>query len=137
MSIAKLKALSPTERHALLPALCRLLVARAALVGGIRWASLRLQGKPARDAGPYRPELWAARAHVLHGLSARLPGVACLSHSLALRWWMRCRGLEAKMHIGVCKQNEGIESHAWVSYEGHVIFEPAANIDRFQVVETY
>jgi len=137
LSFTRFKSLSPIERQAILPALMRLLVARAVLTLGIQKASKWLGGQIRPSGRNYDSQLWAARARVLHGLSARIPGVACLAHSLALRWWMRSQGHDARMVIGVCKTSGKLESHAWVQVGEQIMIEKEVNIARFRVINHY
>jgi len=137
MMLSKLKRLNSEERKALLPALFRLLITRLVLFAGIRNTSRRLGGKLGSGQNDFDPALWTARAKVMQGLAARLPGMACLTQSLALRWWMRAHAHDAQMKIGVCKTAERLESHAWVELDGHSFAEKQVNIARFQVVESY
>jgi len=137
MLLAKLQSMTTTERRALAPGLARLLVARLFLVFGIRKTSRWLGRINKRAQAPFDSRLWEARGRVVKGLSARLPGMACLTQSLALRWWMRADGLEARMKIGVRQVQEQLKSHAWVELEGKAIAESGDNIRQFRVIETY
>ncbi len=50
-------------------------------------------------------------------------GATCLSRSLTLWWLLRRQGIESDLRIGVRKQGEGIEAHAWVEIDGSVVSE--------------
>jgi len=43
---------------------------------------------------------------------------SCLEESLTLWYLLRKQGLEANLRIGVRKDKEKFEAHAWVEYEG-------------------
>jgi hypothetical protein len=42
----------------------------------------------------------------------------CLRQALAVRTWLRRRGLDAQLRIGVKKNGEALDAHAWVELEG-------------------
>jgi len=74
---------------------------------------------------------------IMRGLCARLPDTACLSRALALRWWMRASGIDARMKIGVRKTSGQLESHAWTEVDGHAFGEAKTVLSDFLVVDTY
>ncbi len=45
----------------------------------------------------------------------------CLRQSLVLWWLMRRRGIPGELRIGVRKQVQGFEAHAWVEHRGVVV----------------
>jgi hypothetical protein len=46
----------------------------------------------------------------------------CLRRSLVLWWLLRRQGLAAKLHIGVnLPEQNRLEAHAWVEYQGQVV----------------
>ncbi len=52
----------------------------------------------------------------------------CLEHALVLSWILGRRGIATTLRIGVCRQDRGIQAHAWLEREGEVILgvpEPA------------
>ena len=97
-------------------------------------ASLRLLGfKRTRgllerfvpSADPQRPDA-TTRPESANRI-ARLVAVAahhgpyratCLRQSLALWWLLRRRGIPAELRIGVRKDNEDCQAHAWVERDG-------------------
>ena len=42
----------------------------------------------------------------------------CLRQALLLNWWLRRRGLDPSLRLGVRKQDEVFDAHAWVELEG-------------------
>lgn len=48
----------------------------------------------------------------------------CLEESLALWWLLGRQGIAAELRIGVRKQGEKFEAHAWVEREGTALNEP-------------
>lgn len=135
--LAKLQSLSPIERRALAPGLARLLITRLILLFGIRNASNWLGQEVKETQEPFNKELWEARGRAMQRLSSRLPGIACLTQSLALRWWMRANGLDARMRIGVRQTEDQLKSHAWVELEGDAIGESKDTIALFRVIESF
>lgn len=45
----------------------------------------------------------------------------CLQKSLLLWWFLRQRGIESELRIGVRKKAELLEAHAWVEYQGWIL----------------
>jgi Transglutaminase-like superfamily len=94
------------------------------LVGFRRWqralgwlVSAKAANPDAKDAGMIE------RAREIAGLEAaavrNFPWcMNCLEQSLVLWWLLRQRGIPAEFRIGVRKDAEGFEAHAWVEVEG-------------------
>jgi len=55
-----------------------------------------------------------------HGL---MPST-CLAKSLTLWWLLEKQGIEAHLRIGIRKENEKFEAHAWVEQGGGALNEP-------------
>jgi len=49
---------------------------------------------------------------------------SCLAKSLTLWWLLAWRGIESHLRIGIRKQGEKFEAHAWVERDGAAINEP-------------
>jgi hypothetical protein len=62
------------------------------------------------------------RAAVRHGLGHP----TCLEESLALWWLLGRRRLATELRIGVRKQNDTFQAHAWVERDGIALNEPQA-----------
>ncbi len=56
---------------------------------------------------------WAARHGVYRG--------NCLSRSLTLWWLLRRQGIESRLRIGVRKEADVLEAHAWIECLGQVL----------------
>ena len=65
---------------------------------------------------------------------ARLVGIAanhglyratCLRQSLVLGWLLRRRRIPAELRIGVRKDGDDLQAHAWVELEGQALNDPA------------
>jgi hypothetical protein len=52
---------------------------------------------------------------------------SCLAQSLVLCWLLRRRGLEGKLHIGVRKNGDRLQAHAWVVYR-HVVLNDGVDV---------
>ncbi len=125
----KFRRLSPEERELLIRALFLLPLTAAALrlLGFRRW-----QAALARLAGAPTP-LGDARANSLlenAQLAARMVHAAsengfrrasCLEQSLVLQWLLSRQGIPAQLRIGVRKQQQHFEAHAWVESGGAVL----------------
>jgi hypothetical protein len=73
------------------------------------------------------------RSAALHGWLDR----NCLVHSLTLRWLLERRGVCAEVRIGVRREGNRLEAHAWVEHAGMAVgdeerisrrFEPLAKL---------
>jgi hypothetical protein len=49
---------------------------------------------------------------------------SCLVKSLTLWWLLRREGIPADLRIGIRKENEKFEAHAWVERDGAALNEP-------------
>lgn len=67
-----------------------------------------------------------------HGLIA----TNCLPQSLLVWWMLRREGIEAELRIGVRKERQSIEAHAWVELSGQVLNDQADVEQRFQPFAT-
>jgi hypothetical protein len=117
-----------------------LLEAAAALA--ITWLGLRLRGfrrwkamaerialspKP-KSAAESDAQLQAGQdiARMAAAAARYLPfRTNCLEQSLVLWWLLRRRGIRAVMRIGVRKEANQFEAHAWVDFEGAVVGGPS------------
>jgi hypothetical protein len=63
-----------------------------------------------------------ARAAVRHSLGHP----TCLEESLALWWLLGRQGIASELRIGVRKQNDTFQAHAWVERDGIALNEPQA-----------
>jgi hypothetical protein len=80
------------------------------------------------------PAIWKRRALALKRVAPRIPRTHCLARALALRWWMRSAGLDARMKIGIRKGPDGLESHAWVELDGMPIDETQENVASYKII---
>ncbi len=55
----------------------------------------------------------------------------CLKRSLATWWLLQRRGIDAELNIGVNKDEEKFNAHAWVEYMGNTLVEADDVTERF------
>ena len=113
----------------------------AILLPWLRW-SLRLRGysktfaslqkrvPPATKEADNRPgereEVQAACRTVIAALRYSLLQYTCLEESLTLWYVLRKNGIAASLRIGVRKENEKFEAHAWVEHRGEALNQDEA-----------
>ena len=135
-TIKRLRALEPEERRALWPAAWRLLVVRLLLVfSSIARIQRRLGGDRPVSRTLENPAVWQRRATALRRVGAVIPGARCLARALALRWWMRNAGLDARLKLGVRRDQARTHSHAWVECAGKPIDDSPETVAQFRVVK--
>ena len=78
-----------------------------------RWAERMAQWSPVTQSLPYT-DLWAIEV-VAQRLLPRRP---CLTQALAVCFLLRCHGYDPRLEIGVVKDEDGLQAHAWVVNEG-------------------
>lgn len=83
-----------------------------------------LRRRPAApDPGTDARTAVVVRGLVLAGHVYR-PDGTCLRRSLALWAWLRRRGVDAQVEIGVRRDDDGaLVGHAWVTYRGTPLYE--------------
>jgi len=62
--------------------------------------------------------------------------MGCLREALALQRTLGREGMKAELKIGVRKEGDQLEAHAWLEYEGEAIGEPGAIADQFLPLAT-
>ena len=85
-----------------------------------------LGGQPLlRPAGPQDLQEAEALAQLANIVGRRGPiKSTCLRQAVLLRVWLRRRGLDARLKIGVQKTNGQLDAHAWVELEGTPLAQP-------------
>jgi hypothetical protein len=77
-----------------------------------------------RGAAPL-PERVALAAHLVTSADRHgLVHPSCLANSLTLWWLLESQGIESQLRIGIRKENEKFEAHAWVERDGVALNEP-------------
>lgn len=103
----------------------------------------RLQAALSRPprAAPPRGEavelIEAARrmAQAILRASRYVPRARCLHRALALLLWLRRRGIQADLRLGVRSGAEAIEGHAWVEWNGVLLNDERSVYDTFVLLE--
>ena len=142
----KFWGLSAAERTVFVQSLLILPALALGLCGlGLRrlQALLARSGRP-DEVRPLEPPVSQTQyaqglARVVRAAAANGPYRAtCLPQSLAVWWLLGRRGMASELRIGVRKEANRFEAHAWVEYEGTVLndqgdvphrFAPFAQID--------
>jgi hypothetical protein len=91
---------------------------------GREWlVSRSLPGKKQAEPDSARSDEWVMRRARLVNIAARHPFVwaMCLQRSLALREWLSHSGVPTTLRIGVRREGQGIQAHAWVEFKGRVL----------------
>jgi hypothetical protein len=71
------------------------------------------------------PERAALTARLVNSAGRhRLSPATCLAKSLTLWWLLGRQGIASHLRIGIRKQNEKFEAHAWVERDGAALNEP-------------
>src|SRR6266550_7732028 len=80
------------------------------------------------NPGPAAALLSKAAAVTAHMVNAAdrhgLVHPSCLAKSLTLWWLLGRQGITSRLRIGIRKQNDQLEAHAWVEREGVALNEP-------------
>jgi Transglutaminase-like superfamily len=67
----------------------------------------------------------AVAAHMVNAADVHgLVHPSCLAKSLALWWLLARQGISSHLRIGIRKENEKMEAHAWVERDGAALNEP-------------
>jgi hypothetical protein len=71
------------------------------------------------------PERAALTAHLVNSADRHgLIHSSCLAKSLTLWWLLESQGIESRLRIGIRKEKEMFEAHAWVERHGIALNEP-------------
>jgi hypothetical protein len=132
-TLQRYKALDPASR--------RMFRHAAILLPLVRW-SLRLRGygktftslqrrvqfqpKGTNTRPEAREEVQVTCRMVRAALRYSLAQYTCLEESLTLWYLLRKHGIPACLRIGVRKENEKFEAHAWVEYGGEALNQDEA-----------
>jgi hypothetical protein len=128
--LRRFRALDPAARGLFLRALFLLpLVSLSLRWRGFRATQASLEAllsieNVRRSAAPL-PESAALAAHLVNSADRHgLFHFSCLAKSLALWWLLRRQGIDAHLRIGIRKEKEKFEAHAWVEHSGVALNEP-------------
>jgi hypothetical protein len=71
------------------------------------------------------PKHLALTAHMVNAADRHgLVHPSCLAKSMTLWWLLGRQGIPAQLRIGIRKENEKFQAHAWVEREGTALNEP-------------
>jgi hypothetical protein len=135
--ISRWARLGRRRQALLIEALVAIAVASAAIrlrafKRAIRMGSLPLTDRPVQG-GITEDVRWAVEAAARH-----VPWRAmCIQQGLALQWMLRRRGVDARLHYGIAKDEIGeLQAHVWVAAGGAVVIG-GAEAPRFKCVATF
>jgi hypothetical protein len=74
------------------------------------------RGRPHRTLTPPARTAWAVEA-----TAARIPQASCLTQALAAEVMLRRQGHAPDLHIGIAKDRQAFEAHAWLELDGSVL----------------
>jgi Transglutaminase-like superfamily len=131
----KFRALSREDRWLLLQALVLLPVAKRALrLSGLRYLTRSTAGH--EPPGAQRAAEAQRVTRMVAAAARNGPWQAtCLEQSVVLLWLLGRRGIPAQLRIGVRKQLEALEAHAWVESGGVVLNDSADVSERYRPFE--
>jgi hypothetical protein len=87
---------------------------------------IQFQAKGTGNLPEVREEVQATCRMVRAALRYSLAQYSCLEESLTLWYLLRKQGIPACLHIGVRKENEKFEAHAWVEHGGEALNQDEA-----------
>jgi hypothetical protein len=61
---------------------------------------------------------------------------SCLAKSLTLWWLLARQGISSHLRIGIRKENEKMEAHAWVERDGAALNEPDEHHHHYAAFDT-
>jgi hypothetical protein len=123
----RFRRLAPRQRWVLLQALALLPLAALGLrlVGFRRlqeWFARKAVSEPGAAGVPEPASMAQATARMVAAAAREGPYRGnCLNQSLVLCWLLRQQGLAGQLRIGVRKELDGLDAHAWVEYAGAVL----------------
>ncbi len=78
----------------------------------------------------------ALTAHMVHAADRHsVVHPSCLAKSLTLWWLLGRQGIISRLRIGIRKDNEKLEAHAWVEREGAALNEPEEHHRHYAVFD--
>jgi hypothetical protein len=87
---------------------------------------IQFQAKGTGNLPEVREEVQATCRMVRAALRYSLAQYSCLEESLTLWYLLRKQGIPACLRIGVRKENEKFEAHAWVEHGGEALNQDEA-----------
>ena len=107
---------------------------------GFRWTQAALQRFLPNTNPEHEPALVSKNAAVTTHMvnSADRHGLihpSCLAKSLALWWLLERQGIASHLRIGIRKEGEKFEAHAWVERDGVALNEPEEHHHHYAVFD--
>jgi hypothetical protein len=131
--------LTPQNRHLFVKTYLLLTLVRLGLV--LRSFN-RLRNLLARISNPHpaaEPDLLSQRQFIarvqwaVNACCKFMPGsVKCLAKALTMKTLLDQYNCPSKLTIGVDKNSDRLEAHAWIEYEGHVVMGQLDDLSRFK-----
>ncbi len=87
---------------------------------------VQFQARGTQSSPEAREEVQATCRMVRAALRYSLAQYSCLEESLTLWYLLRKQGIPACLRIGVRKENEKFEAHAWVEHDGEALNQDEA-----------
>ena len=87
---------------------------------------VQFQARGTQSSSEAREEVQATCRMVWAALRYSLAQYSCLEESLTLWYLLRKQGIPACLRIGVRKENEKFEAHAWVEHDGEALNQDEA-----------
>ncbi|MGV6826306.1 MAG: lasso peptide biosynthesis B2 protein [bacterium] len=122
--LRKLAALKPREWQWLLISLFQLpLVALLLRFKGYKWTRTRMDVSTASRTLPAQPEQTARAIARMVGVAATFGPYHANCLKIALVAWrqMHKQGIPAQITIGVTKDGDAFDAHAWVEWQGEIL----------------
>lgn len=90
---------------------------------------LKSSQKPAYATADSKTIAASERLAYLASIAGRRGAVTatCLRQAMLLQWWLRRRGLDAKLKLGARLQEGQFDAHAWVELEGIALGQTEMN----------
>lgn len=120
----KLKKLSRSEFALLVQALLLLpITAFCIKLFGFRrlYAAIAKYGQTPYKLVPSKRDIYTIVGIVTLASKRSFYRPNCLQKSLVLWWLLRRQSIESELRIGVRKQDERLEAHAWIECQGYVL----------------
>jgi hypothetical protein len=93
------------------------------------------KAKPDPNAAPMSKEA-AVTAHMVNAADRHgLVHPSCLAKSLTLWWLLGRQGIPSHLRIGIRKEKEKFEAHAWVECDGAALNEPDEHHHHYSVFD--
>ena len=98
-----------------------------------RWVEVAVRSRPGKESDVADAQ---RLARVVDSVAGRFPArTRCLQRSLVLLWLLRRRGIGGRLRIGVRRNGDGVDAHAWVEVARSAVNDSPAHYSQFAVLE--